>query len=167
MASKYSFSTSRMNDFILRGKAKSARTSTVAVDYDKGSLRNTEPEQTKTVEKSFKWKADTYMGETSMVLSGAMVTRCYAAGNPDGGGKDSLTYDVKEARVYATSLVLPAGYSMTASASPSRVQERKSGNATYPVFDIKVVIEVGPMVGTWTKYDVWIVFDAMKGTIKF
>ncbi|HSF63289.1 MAG TPA: hypothetical protein VLA78_02805 [Paracoccaceae bacterium] len=156
-----------MNSFIIKGVAKDARTNTVGIEYDKGALRNTDPVKVENAQKSFKWKAKTLMGDTSMELVGSMQTRIYEVGNPDGGGKPDLIYDVKNARVFATDLVLPSGYSMTATPTPKRVQERKSGNATYPVFDIEVLIEVGPMIGTWTKYKLTMVFDALKGTIKY
>lgn len=148
---------------VIRGVAKGE--ARVGVVYDKGALRNDKPIKVNVTKATKKLTFKTNFGDAKVMIVATMQARKYQVGNPE-TGQPNLIWDVRNTRVWAENLELPRGYSMKAPPVMKRLNGMwRSGN-TYPYYEFALNIEVGPMIGSWTKYKNSISFEPFRSKVQ-
>jgi hypothetical protein len=153
-----------MNPVVMRGAAKGL--STVAIDYvgEDFDPRQGGARKKRSRDCRYDLTFKVTVGEVTLRLHAQMETRSFELANPD-TGKPGFYWDVPIIWLWATDLELPMGYDIWVTPKPMRVTERTRGENTFPDASILLETEVGPMIGTWTKYRHVLVIDAVGGKI--
>jgi hypothetical protein len=162
MASSYSFSGSRMNPVVMKGKIKGF--SAVSVDYG-GDAVDTRGGGDRKLSRDIRFDLafKTLLDQARFRLHAQMQTQTFEVGSPD--GKPGTIWDLPGIWLWATDLELPTGYDMWATPTPRRASEVRKGPNTYPEVSIDLLVEVGPMIGTWSKYKYTLWLDPVAGRI--
>ncbi len=147
---KYAFDNKSRQPLTVRGAAKK-KSHWIAIRNDKSDLRNQSPLAKVKVAKKIPLKFDTYMGDATYDLNAEWHSEKYELINPD-TGKPDIIWEVAKIYIFITKLVLPTGYDIKVLCKPNTVVNNAQGEVNKPVATFYVETDIGPMVGTWTKY---------------
>ncbi|HIP24332.1 MAG TPA: hypothetical protein EYG79_12180 [Rhodobacteraceae bacterium] len=147
---KYKFDNTSKQPLTVRGAALK-KGHWVGIKNDQSNFRNTSPVTKVKVKKKVAFKFKTYVGDASMELNAEWHSEKYEVGNPD-TGKPDIIWEVDKLYLFITKLELPTGYTIQVYCKPETVSNKGSGNVSAPLAKFMLYSDVGPMIGSWTKY---------------